>query len=1153
MDQGEVTELNYCYNCMRRLEEGQTVCPDCGDDNSHIQNPENALPEGTILSGKYLVGRKLGQGGFGITYLGFDLSLQVRVAIKEYFPTNVGMRVQNSFLVTASDPDGFRKGCDEFQAEAQTLARFNSPNIVHVRDYFHENGTAYIVMDYVEGNSLTQEVSESGGRIPWERVLSLFKPLILELDKLHKKHLIHRDIKPDNLKITTDEYGAEHMVLLDFGSARSFVSSQVTKTYTAMVTPGYAPLEQYSPKSRQGPYTDIYALCATMYAAIMGETPVIATDRVIGEGELVPFRQKGISVPETVEKAIFHGMDVLGSDRPQSMGELYDELTGVSAVPDRQAEEKSIPQPPLVNDKEGSAPPEKEPGPTAKNDKTDKPKGTVSPERKKNIWYIPLLIVLLAAGFFLYRGMRQNHPDAALTQTAVFPQELQRTQTKETRAAKDAEATRTAQERLTDQGLTVQGTATQDALFAAETAASRNATKQAELRITETAAAVSAENTQTVQAGRMEQTVQAETQWAQQTQSVKDADRTATAWFDARDMEQRQTQTQSADNIQNTLTVLMHETEQAVQTAEASEQTLQAQIQQTETQVYADRRSTQQALEQQTAQAARTAESLERTRDAQAEQTASAWERTQAVLGLVQTDIARTQKAVISAEQTRDARDKTVEAAAAPANTPVPTDDSRPTSAVTPLSTPVPTATADPAILTFMGEAAYLDGDYEKALEYLIPAAHQGYASAQTYLGYLYEMGYGVTQSCEKAIEWYQKAADQGLAIAQFDLGNMYAEGLGAARSYEKAVYWYQKAADQGLAIAQNSLGNMYEYGHGAVQSYEKAAELYQKAADQRLAAAQSNLGYLYDKGLGVTRSVEKAMYWYQKAAEQGDESAKIMAAVTGIRMMTDLSAADTADVAADTPMRTDPSSFGAVMKSLQGGEKVTLTGGKNGTWIQVRTEDGQQGWIPDSAVLPHPNVPVEKMYITFGQYEQDNDLNNGPEDIEWQVLTVEDDHALVVSRYGLDMKPYHDESCENVLREIGTLRNWLNGEFYDTVFSNAEKSRIVDVTDENPDNAGFGTGKEYSTADKIFLLSTNDAEKYFVSNTERKCTATAYAESKGKDTEHNNGIFAWWLRTHGKDSGLTVFVDSTGEIIYTGKSADEKAVVRPAFWLDLQ
>ena len=157
MDNSGNTELNYCYDCMGRMESGQTVCPVCGHDNSCHQNPESALPEGTMLSGKYLVGEVLGQGGFGITYLGFTTSLDVKVAIKEYFPYGIGVRTPNSIRVTAVSYQGkaesFRSGCDEFQAEAKRLAAIESPNIVKVRDNFCENGTAYIVMSFLDGNS----------------------------------------------------------------------------------------------------------------------------------------------------------------------------------------------------------------------------------------------------------------------------------------------------------------------------------------------------------------------------------------------------------------------------------------------------------------------------------------------------------------------------------------------------------------------------------------------------------------------------------------------------------------------------------------------------------------------------------------------------------------------------------------------------------------------------------------------------------------------------------------------------------------------------------------------------------------------------------------------------------------------------------------
>ncbi|MBR6088341.1 MAG: serine/threonine protein kinase, partial [Anaerolineaceae bacterium] len=325
-------EINYCYGCMELMEAGQVVCPHCGLDNSKIQNDEGLLHTGTILNGKYLVGRILGRGGFGVTYLGIELILKIKVAIKEYFPNAISSRLFNSKLVNvqnkAVNSERFEKGKEAFQLEAETLAMFNTPGIAHVREYFRENNTAYIVMDFVDGAGLTQEIRRCGGRIPWDRVVGLTLPLIVDLDQLHSKNLTHRDIKPDNIKIVRNrETGEEHMVLLDFGAARTYVSSNLTKTYTQILTPGYAPIEQYQARTHLGPFTDIYALCATMYAAITGYKPAAAPDRMMGDDVLKPFAAYGLTdVPEYVEKAIFHGMEISYKDRPQTMAELYREL-----------------------------------------------------------------------------------------------------------------------------------------------------------------------------------------------------------------------------------------------------------------------------------------------------------------------------------------------------------------------------------------------------------------------------------------------------------------------------------------------------------------------------------------------------------------------------------------------------------------------------------------------------------------------------------------------------------------------------------------------------------------------------------------------------------------------------------------------------------
>lgn len=376
--------MNYCYGCMEQMEPGQVVCPRCGYDNSYRHNEVGFLPEESILAGKYLVGRKLGKGGFGITYLGIDLSLNVKVAIKEYFPGNISTRSGNSKLVRVSSDqattEGFLKGRDAFQKEAQTLALFNSPSIAHVREYFLENNTAYIVMDYVGGIGLDEAIKQNGGRLPWQRVVTLTKELMPELDRLHKKNLVHRDIKPANLKIVTDEdTGKERLVLLDFGAARSFASADATGTYTSILTHGYAPLEQYKTKSHQGPYTDVYALCATMYKAITGEIPPSALDMVDGEVKLAPFADYGVSVPAEVEKAILHGMALKSENRPQTMKELYEEFSQINITEDAQesqelADDKKTdePQVPETDEKQNKKADEKDTGPSPKNHDDEK-------------------------------------------------------------------------------------------------------------------------------------------------------------------------------------------------------------------------------------------------------------------------------------------------------------------------------------------------------------------------------------------------------------------------------------------------------------------------------------------------------------------------------------------------------------------------------------------------------------------------------------------------------------------------------------------------------------------------------------------------------------------------------------------------------------
>lgn len=244
-----------------------------------------ALPDGTELVGDYRIERVLGAGGFGITYLADELALERRVTIKEYFPSDFAARANQRDASPRSQgcAGDYRWGLDRFIEEAQTLARFNHPHIVRVYRYFQANNTAYMVLHFEEGQSLKGWL-KGLGRAPRQRELDrILEPLLEALELIHAADFLHRDIAPDNIIIRKD--GAP--VLIDFGSARGEIAAH-SKTVSALVKPGYSPYEQYAETSRQqGPWTDIYALAATLYHAVTGRRPPDAPSRMLND-EYVP-------------------------------------------------------------------------------------------------------------------------------------------------------------------------------------------------------------------------------------------------------------------------------------------------------------------------------------------------------------------------------------------------------------------------------------------------------------------------------------------------------------------------------------------------------------------------------------------------------------------------------------------------------------------------------------------------------------------------------------------------------------------------------------------------------------------------------------------------------------------------------------------------
>lgn len=309
-----------CYGCFTEKE--GDVCPACGFANSTYPAPVMALPLGTILDGRYITGRVLGIGGFGITYLGFDMRLNVKVAIKEYMPSGVAVRSGDSYTMTVvskKQEQAYQSGADKFLEEARILAQLReNPNVVSVQNYFRENQTAYFTMDYIEGKSLQELLQDSNGRISYDKAKTLLLPVMKALTLVHSKGLLHRDISPDNIYIT--ESG--NSKLLDFGAARS---TQMNKSMSVVLKNGFAPHEQYATDIKQGPWTDVYAMGATLYYCTTGQLPPDSIGRVYTDN-LIPPTALGVSLSANAEEAILKALAVRPEDRFQSMIEFIGAL-----------------------------------------------------------------------------------------------------------------------------------------------------------------------------------------------------------------------------------------------------------------------------------------------------------------------------------------------------------------------------------------------------------------------------------------------------------------------------------------------------------------------------------------------------------------------------------------------------------------------------------------------------------------------------------------------------------------------------------------------------------------------------------------------------------------------------------------------------------
>ena len=323
----ETTSLSpvTCPGCFH-LREGEmtVVCPIC-KYRLDANRSGALLPVGTQLK-RYVIGEKLGQGGFGITYRGFDLKLHMKVAIKEYYPGDlVGRSTDRNTVVLNSreHEELFGEGLRTFLKEARTLAQMKHPHLVRVLNYFEMNGTAYLVMDYLEGVDLAAYLKQQpDGRLPWRSAVELVLPVLDGLRKVHEAGFMHRDIKPDNLYRTDDG-----LILLDFGAARQAMGER-SRSLSVMITEGYAPFEQYHRRG-QGPWTDIYGLAATLYLLITGLTPPPATELKAAD-TLIPPQTLAPDIPPILNSFILTALSVDPQKRTQDLETFQKRLISVT-------------------------------------------------------------------------------------------------------------------------------------------------------------------------------------------------------------------------------------------------------------------------------------------------------------------------------------------------------------------------------------------------------------------------------------------------------------------------------------------------------------------------------------------------------------------------------------------------------------------------------------------------------------------------------------------------------------------------------------------------------------------------------------------------------------------------------------------------------
>ncbi len=781
-----------------------------------------------LQNGKYRIIDVLGQGGFGITYLAEQVSLGGRkVAIKEFFMKEHCNRDETSSFVSVpsmGSRDLVEHFKQKFLKEARTIASFTSSSIVNVFDVFEENGTAYYVMEYLEGDSLKAIVDREGA-IPEETAVKYIRQIGSALSEIHSKKLVHLDIKPANIMLN---FKGE-AVLIDFGISKHYdETGSQTSSGLVGLSEGYAPMEQYKKGGLTSfsPATDIYSLGATLFKLLTGQTPPHASD--VNDDGLPPMPE---TLSATVRKAVESAMQPRRKDRPQSMAEFLRLLESGEAK-FKSKDETNLSMGTGQNASNGNAAVEENEievevveVPSAAQKPASEPKQPKEKKSSKGLWIVILLLLVIggtAGGFMLFGGggdvKRDSVKDTSVQQQQTVSEEPaadQTTQLKINGAPNGAnvyvdgkyfdktpfkDATISIGEhaiKVVKEGYeTYEKTHTFNSQSAAIDVNLKKSTALLNLSTNPTGASVYVDGsyigTSYISGYKVEQ-----------------GNHTIKVVKDGYDIYEKR---YSFDGNSSPITVNLKK----------STALLYLSTNPSGASVYVD----------------------------------GSYIGTSYISGY------KVEQGNHTIKITKQGYKDIVET-------------HNFSSGSKNLSFNLSEKDITPSEAYSKGEAAYSKKDYSEAVKWYRKAAEQGHASAQCDLGFCYKKGYGVSQSWSEAEKWYRKAAKQGNAQAQHNLGVCYKNGEGVTQSYSEAVKWYRKAAEQGLAAAQCNLGDCYYNGNGVSQSYSEALKWFRKAENNGNANAQNWLGCCYERGHGVPKNISEAVKWYRKAAARGEQFSK--------------------------------------------------------------------------------------------------------------------------------------------------------------------------------------------------------------------------------------------------------------------------------------